>query len=512
MRCLIVLACLAPVILAGGCFPDVDPGPEPSPRLTVSPDSLSFSTVDVGELTEPLTLTNIGTDTLTIEAFALEGSGAFHIDDAATELVLEPDESTELIVIYAPEAAGPVEGELLVTSNDRTGTAEVVQLGGDCLVPVIELDPMEHDFQDCEIGGCVPELQITIRNAGEAPLTIDSLEYTPTSDELESSFDFSEGTVLAPGATETVNVHYEPLDELPDTSYLHVYSNDPFTPDALATQTGTGTLAAQVEDTFEVDLVEELDILWVIDNSAAMAPFQDSLATSFASFLDILAVLDVDYHLAVITVDDHSFVGPTPIITPATVDPIGAFATAAAVGTSGTGTNEGLNLGLEALLPPLTDPGGPHDGYLRGDAGLRVIYLSATDDQSAGSVADLATSYQLLKANPDHVVLSAIVDLAVAQRYQDAAQMTGGLIDDINNAQWVNTLSNLAWHCMCIHDLFELSQEPVDWTIEVLVNEVPVAQGWEYDPIYNAVVFEEDHLPDDGDEVLVRYNMLAACE
>jgi hypothetical protein len=76
---------------------------------------------------------------------------------------------------------------------------------------------------------------------------------------------------------------------------------------------------------------------------------------------------------------------------------------------------------------------------------------------------------------------------------------------------WVNALSNLAWLSLSWQDTFQLSQDPVIETIEVELNHVPVYVGWDYDEVLGAVVFQPDYVPDTGDLISIRYNLLGDC-
>ena len=510
-----VLAMLSMVACSDYIIEDGDLHGDPSKNkaaIEVTPELLNFQQINAGQLlTLPVTITSIGEDTLYLEDLFIEGPMSFELDDTATERILAPGSQTTLPVTYTPMADEDASGLLHILSNDRDAPDVTVELAAIGLAPMIELSPSTWDFGDHEIG-CEQEQPITVRNIGSAPLTIYEVVFSPTSDELVSSHYFNDGIVLAPDQTETITVYYEPRDELPDTGYLHVYSNDPAHPDALATQYGQAHLADEVMDEYEQEGNNWTDILWVVDNSGSMGNDQASLATNFSAFLDIVDVLDIDYHLGVVTTDDSSLQGAIPIMTPSTPDVHAAFAAAVTVGTTGSGNEKGFQYGWGALSSPMTDPGGPNDGFLREEAGLRVVFVSDEAEQSSGTVTDYVTNFQSLKVNSDHVVLSCIIQQNYGQRYEQAATMTGGLVEYLTNPNWINTLSQLAWLSMSWQDTFELSQVPVEETIEVELNHVPVYVGWYFDGIYNAVVFEPDYIPDTGDLITITYNLLGTCE
>ncbi len=56
-----------------------------------------------------------------------------------------------------------------------------------------------------------------------------------------------------------------------------------------------------------------------------------------------------------------------------------------------------------------------------------------------------------------------------------------------------------------------------DETIEVRlstdgINFVPIYVGWSYDGALNALVFDLDHIPDNGDIIEAEYTVLGDCE
>ena len=488
-------------------------------QLRVTPLILDFGSLIAGEeSTQLITLESVGSDIVYIEDLFVDGPASFSLEDSQIERVLAPGSSTTLPVTFAPLADEDASGLVHVLSNDADHPDRTVELRATGLAPMIQLDPTTFDFGDDEIG-CAKEQQIEVWNLGSAPLLIEDVVYAPTSDEMQQSHYFPPGTAIDPGQMQVIDVRYDPRDELPDTGYLHVYSNDPAHPDALATQYGTAHLADEVTDEFEQAGNNWTDVLWVVDNSCSMGEEQISLAVNFAAFLDIVEVLDIDYHIAVITTDDPTFQGAVPIMTPSTPSVAQAFADAVNVGTTGSYIEQGYEMSAQALTPPLAAPGGHNDGFLREEAGLRVIYVSDEEDQSPDTVTAYLQLLQGLEVNPDHVILSGITGQLTgcpgaesAPRYEQGVADTDGISSSICDPNWVNTLSNLAWLSLSWQDTFALSDEPVQETIEVELNGVPVYAGWHYDLVINAVIFDPSYVPDTGDLISVTYNLLGTCE
>jgi hypothetical protein len=210
-------------------------------------------------------------------------------------------------------------------------------------------------------------------------------------------------------------------------------------------------------------------------------------------------------------------------MTPSTPDVAAAFADAVNVGTGGSGIEKGFQYGQAALSPPLMAPGGPNDGFMREEAGLRLIFVSDESEQSQDTVTAFTQFFQGLKTNPDHMIASSITGQLTgcssptgnadpAPRYEQITAATGGLSASICDPNWVNTLSNLAWLSLSWQDTFELSEYPVEETIEVELNHVPVYVGWYFDEVINAVIFDPDYIPDTGDLITINYNILGTCE
>lgn len=154
---------------------------------------------------------------------------------------------------------------------------------------------------------------------------------------------------------------------------------------------------------------EQVDFLFVIDNSGSMADEQAKLVANYHTFVDgIRETIErlETVHVGVVTTDAYSAspgecrsVGGLVTRTAGanssqeTCGPYAeghnymtdaddlteAFACAARVGTSGSGTEGILSAPVAAIAPPLTDPGQCNDGFLRDDA-LLVVFVITDED------------------------------------------------------------------------------------------------------------------------------------
>lgn len=505
------------------------------------PQVLDFGEVDASETRErELTIWNVGTDMLAIEDVVLPGSGAFSISNPGEyAMMLAPDESTVIRIRYGPTRDEHVQAVLVVASNDRDNPYVAVRVLAEGLAPELRLQPPEHDFGDLEIG-CELQVDVEVVNVGRRRLDVYELSYAelPGTGELALAGSAIQGDgdaatvdfALDPTESRTVTVVYSPIDANPDAGVLRVATNTPGEPQGgtVAVQTGVAHAGSSRIDQFVQDGNDVTDVLFVVDNSPSMAEEQTSLSLALPSFPGVLAALGIDYHLSVTTTDAATagaFTGPVPIVTPATVDPGSAFAAAVSVGHDGSGLEMGYHAAYLALRNA-ADGIGNNAGFLRDGAALRIVFVSDEQDQSEPTMgwswSDYVEYYRSIKPNPEHVVTSDITggmagcsdgggSASSGSDYVLGTQATGGISGSICDPGLMATLSALGWLSRSLADTFELSLAPVPSTIDVRVNSVPLFLGWVFDPGLGAIVFDADHVPDNGDVVEIEYAVMSDC-
>ncbi len=555
---LTLVACIA-VIAATGCSETVlisNPGTAPPTRVNAiievetdhptDPHTLDFGEVYAGDTREKeVTIRNVGDDTLQVQDLDLGSNPSFTITNQGEYAqLLAPDASTIVRVAYSPIQDEHIEGTLLIASNDRENPQVAVRLLAEGLAPAVDVSPPSYDFGNLELG-CVNQVEITIANVGRAPLDVYAIYFEDLAGsgemtlangnpQVEGDLD-GDGYedvdfVLNPTESTTVTIHYTPVNVEPDSGRLSVFTNTPAEPDegTTAQQYGIAHLGSTNIDEYLQEGNNSTDILFTVDNSCSMSDEQSALAVNFASFLQIVDALDIDYHLGVATTDigdGGQLQGSVPIITPSTPDPGGTFSANVNLGINGSGIEQGFHNAWQALEAAVNNVG-VNGGFLRDDAGLRIIFVSDEQEQSNSvmgwSAADYVAYYQGLKANPEHVVLSDITggmtgcsgaggSASSGSDYVNGTNMTSGISASICDPNWVSTLSALGWLSQSFADTFELSQTPVEDTIEVRLNTVPIFVGWLYDAALNAIVFDLDHVPENGDAIEIEYTVLGDC-
>lgn len=297
-------------------------------------------------------------------------------------------------------------------------------------------------------------------------------------------------------------------------------------------------------DTWYQEPTNEVDILFVVDDSHSMAAEQDNLGVGFANFIDEIEATGTLFQIAVITTsfdyadpDRGKFVGP--VITPDD-DYLNLFRDQVHVGTTGSDKEKGLEAAAYALSPTMTT--GANAGFLREDAFLMIVFVSDENDCSDEGalegmnaeacyqntdmlvpVTDYVYDYRELKDDPEKVQIGTIVgpeategceDAVPGFRYHSLAQYMGGVVGDICETNYDTVMYDLGLNASGVRTSFQLSHGVKEDTLEVFVDEVPVAEdptktnGWTYDDESYYVTFWGNAIPARGATIVANYTIL----
>lgn len=289
----------------------------------------------------------------------------------------------------------------------------------------------------------------------------------------------------------------------------------------------------------------QVDIVWVVDNSVSMAEEQSLVAAGFESFLAAMAQEGgaLDLHMGVVTTDiDEAnptrgqLLGTPAWLTGAEPDFADQLRARVRVGTDGSDMEQGL--GAAALTLAYAQKDGVNEGFLRKDATLAVVVVSDENDCTNDGVfpedgdatlcydraADLTPIPELvreLNAAPvgdGRVIVSAIAGPQASEgcatatpgfRYMTVAEKLDGLFGDVCDTDYSLLMDELALQILAPARVFPLELPAREDTLEVEVDGVIVApdeaSAWWYDAEYQSVRFDGDWYPPAGSEVWIRY-------
>jgi hypothetical protein len=211
------------------------------PIASLSPSSLAFGSQALSTTSSPqiVTLSNTGAGALTISSIALSGSNPG--DFAATNNCgssLAAGANCSITVTFKPTAASARSATLSVTDN-ASGSPQRVTLTGTGISPVASLSPTAIPFGIRTINTSGAAVVATLRNIGNATMTISSVVITGT-----NAVDFARtttcGASLTAGASCTISVTFGPATTGVKAATVSVTDNAPGSPHTIAL-TGTGT-------------------------------------------------------------------------------------------------------------------------------------------------------------------------------------------------------------------------------------------------------------------------------
>jgi hypothetical protein len=199
---------------------------------------------------------------LAIEGVTIEGDAAYAIaGDAPTFVAVGASEA--VVVRFTPAVAGPATARVVIASDASNVDEVVIELTGDGIAPA-EVDPgapaIVVDPAVCDFGGVGVGVRATctlsIRNDGDAPLTLTELAFTadtPTPDVFGFDGAFAVPVVVPPGTAVSASFYASPTSIDPAAGTLVVRSDDvarpavdvPFT--VVGASAGAPTAVARVK-------------------------------------------------------------------------------------------------------------------------------------------------------------------------------------------------------------------------------------------------------------------------
>lgn len=295
-------------------------------------------------------------------------------------------------------------------------------------------------------------------------------------------------------------------------------------------------------DEFTQEGTEQVDILFVIDDSRSMASEQEKVAEGFGDFMAAFVDTDLDFQLGVTTTDlddAHEgagrLVGDPPYLEIAD-DWQSLMGGRFRVGVEGSDKERGL----EAAWRVLNGQDPHNDGFLRDEATLAIVFVSDENDcshegalteEAPGSrcyeydqalvpVTDYISRFRSLKAGQARVIASGIVgpdvqagcdDTWPGHRYVTVAEHLDGHIGDICESDYGEMLDAIGSKIVAPATIFPLAELPVEDSLEVEIDGEIVDRdpdtAWDYDLEDNSVRFDGVYVPPYGTTIKIRYEI-----
>ena len=202
---------------------------------------------------QTVTVSNSGNANLAIDQIASANplAAPFSITaDHCTGLVLLPAESCTLTVRFAPTTSGPFNDTFDIPSNDPTTPSAVVSVSGtgsSSTVPQITItDPIapttDHQIPfGTVLNNVTSDQTVTVSNSGNADLVVGQIaSANPLAAPFSIMADNCSGQSIAPAGACTLIVRFAPVTSGVFNDTFDIPSNDPTTPSATVSVSGTG--------------------------------------------------------------------------------------------------------------------------------------------------------------------------------------------------------------------------------------------------------------------------------
>ncbi|MEE2903333.1 MAG: choice-of-anchor D domain-containing protein [Myxococcota bacterium] len=530
----------------------------PTCNYEIVPDPVNFGHVVRGSSNRRAVLvknTGVVDCLVTSSRILARSDPGFSLPDGEQNSIrVAPGAAKFVTVEYSPPDYGDHSGFLELSVSSDSEPFRVIPLRGKGVTGALLITPPEVDFGTIAVGCAARERNLTIYNTSTINSQIDSIELETLPDanfNLAELPDASSGPVVLGGGAESgFSVNFQPdrISEYANAIIIRAtYNNTPAV--YYISLTGRGATNATQVDEFEQLVQRKVDMLMVVDDSGSMGRYQAALADNFGAFIQFATTQNVDYRLA-ITTTDISGTGPggrfvptatsavpsSRIITPNSLpDPAAKFRENVNVGVEGSGTEQGLQAAYMALSNPLIF--GHNAGFLRPDAVLSVIFVSDEDDFSPSSVDFYYNFFVSIKGyrRANLLNVSSIVgDNAGSStqqnctafpgtRYRRLAALTGGMFLSICSQDWSRSLQELSTNAFGLKSLFLLNNQPVESSINVIIDGVSVLPredidgdgvpdsngllNWEYSADNNAINFSPYSTPEPGANIRVEYSV-----
>ncbi|HWO32294.1 MAG TPA: choice-of-anchor D domain-containing protein [Candidatus Acidoferrum sp.] len=243
---------LVVILVTSGCVGVTSKGTTPSVTgvaIEVSPSSVSFGSVAVGQsMTKTVTLTNTGTEALSVSGISVAGTG-FTASGPRLPMSMAAGQSTSISAVFKPTGGAADTGTITITSN-AAGSPSLVALSGTgttgttgtTAAAALTVTPTTIAFGSVAVGSEQTQT-VHVENTGNETATISKLTISGTGVSVSG---MTAPATLAAGQTANLTVTYKPVAAETLTASLAIVSNatDPSVVVGINATATSSTLAA----------------------------------------------------------------------------------------------------------------------------------------------------------------------------------------------------------------------------------------------------------------------------
>ncbi len=213
------------------------------PAVSLSATQLNFASQTLGSASpaQSVTVTNCGTQNLTLSKSAITGTNAADFafnNDNCTGATVAPNGTCSVNVYFTPAGPGARSASLNFTDN-AAGSPQIVTLSGTGTGAEMSLAPASLTFPATFNGTSSAALTVTLKNAGNVSLILSAMTAPAPFAILASGTTCSTATAIAAGSSCTVAITFTPTSIGDASGNLTFTDNAPGSPQSVALS-GTG--------------------------------------------------------------------------------------------------------------------------------------------------------------------------------------------------------------------------------------------------------------------------------
>ena len=145
---------------------------------SVAPTSLTFSSQVSGTVSSPSTVTLLNTGSVALAPTSITYPSGFNGTDNCVGQSIVPGASCTISVTFAPLAAGPATGQMMIYANIYGGQLSVDLNGTGTAAGVVTLSPSTVSFGQIEVGAVSATQAISAANGNTVAIPVSSLSVT----------------------------------------------------------------------------------------------------------------------------------------------------------------------------------------------------------------------------------------------------------------------------------------------------------------------------------------------
>jgi hypothetical protein len=193
------------------------------PDISVSPNSWDYGDVMLGDSPDQtFTVSNLGNVAFSITEISISGDSDFSIQSEETSFTLDPGQTQDILVRFAPESMGEKTGTLCIANSVDVQTPLEIMLQGNGIMPDIVVEPASWDGGDVLVGE-YSDQAFTVSNPGNSLLDVTAVNLTGDND--FSIQNGGESFNLNPGETHNIVIRFAPVSFGAKSATLRITNN-----------------------------------------------------------------------------------------------------------------------------------------------------------------------------------------------------------------------------------------------------------------------------------------------